>query len=452
MGKWIIVAVLVIALLGLQAFLLNARNQANERELQALRESVQTQQKAVESLQQKLSSQLQAHDAALERGLNNQRAVLERVVGKNIPVQLPDDVLSEIAAKEAIVLDPARWPEKPAEAGGLRQQLAAVTKRIPPWAEEDILPRLNRLRWCVQLAARLAEAREIDGEGELGTVLDDLKSLESSKPDDIPDVVTARLLKGQEQFLARHKAAHLKVVKSDAAEALKGGDREKLAAAWTALDPLAGDDDVKRLKTELRQRIIERECDVQCDQLRAKLVKVFAMQDETLRQAGVSQVYDAALAQRLGLKLEDSVPAAAEASLVKLMRDCENDLRAMAGKRLADQQAEQGRKLRAYQKWALDQVKEFKKEYAYVEWVVANEDSKHRPLRKPGWQDANYQAVRDAMGRRLLPVNTAILDQAVNTLYSSAYDMGWNKLRDGERLSIAEQGAIVVKVQPDAMK
>jgi hypothetical protein len=106
------------------------------------------------------------------------------------------------------------------------------------------------------------------------------------------------------------------------------------------------------------------------------------------------------------------------------------------------QAAEQDKKLREYQRWALSQIQKFHSA------VSADEKGVKGVIK----DSADYPAIKDDMVQFLVPISVPHLDPAVSRLYSEAFERGW-KLLDGTgqkylQTSVAEQEAVVRKRKP----
>jgi hypothetical protein len=117
--------------------------------------------------------------AELANIVQQQTAVMHRALGKVISVELPESLTKKLGALEARITDNKSWPKDAAEADAMLAELRDLVRQIPPWAEEDLLPRLNAVRWGVQSFQVLqananaeVEALESAADGQGGLVSD----------------------------------------------------------------------------------------------------------------------------------------------------------------------------------------------------------------------------------------------------------------------------------------
>src|SRR5579862_1304436 len=88
--------------------------------------------------------------ASLRIAIDQQTAVLDRAIGKVVPVKMPSDFENQFVLLEDIVKDERKWPKNHDESIELLNRLASLIKQLPMWAESEYGPRLVPLRWSVQ--------------------------------------------------------------------------------------------------------------------------------------------------------------------------------------------------------------------------------------------------------------------------------------------------------------
>jgi len=119
----------------------------------------------------------------LGQHLDQQTAVLHRALGDYIPVKVPAPVLLDLERFESRLADRAAWPKSAPEAEALRHELDLLVKRrLPPWAEEELLPRLNVVRWGVQ-ALWTVQHDQAASDDRAEVVLEDYRTLAEAAPD-----------------------------------------------------------------------------------------------------------------------------------------------------------------------------------------------------------------------------------------------------------------------------
>jgi hypothetical protein len=438
--------------------------------------------------------------------LEQQTAVLHRALGKQIPIEVPPDVLRALSSVESQLADPARWPASDKEAESLRRDLdQLVGHSLPPWAEDDLLPRLNSARWAVQalwLLRRPQPAAE-----ESARWADDLRSLRAASPDlsgnDFRDSF-ARLKVDLEK---RQNELELAARNHDRAEAIAlaekaVNDEMGIPEAIAALEGY-DDEKSKALRRSLTVHFLDSDTLKKLELLRATLSAAQSLPTDNMRLAGAIKVQDAAAGLLLDLLAETPQREVAIRGARQFAEQSEAQTRTL----IRQQQETAEVKVRAYQKWALEMIRRFDADNGWhyeatLPWVqqhlrafkIAEEDidwelfdrfpstreliqerlgvdltatrgarltagqqraiyvaAAGGTLNVISWkenidQEIAYRVTRDAVIQFVLPVNPALLDPPVAQLYQRAFQKGWTRLEGRpEQLYVAEQSAVVKK-------
>jgi hypothetical protein len=109
-------------------------------------------------------------------------AVLHRAIGKKLAVELPESLTNELAALKARIADEHSWPKDSTNVDAMIAELRDLVRQMPPWAEEDYMPRLNAVRWGVQSLQVIRANANVDGEA-LETAAEALANQLSTYPD-----------------------------------------------------------------------------------------------------------------------------------------------------------------------------------------------------------------------------------------------------------------------------
>ena len=137
-----------------------SKQQQDERDaIATLANSVTNLGTSLESRLAKNEQQTKEKTAEIANTVQQQTAVLHRALDKVIPVELPEALTKKLAALEARIADEKSWPKDADEADAMLAELRALVRQIPPWAEEDLLPRLNAVRWGTSGLALVAKAK-----------------------------------------------------------------------------------------------------------------------------------------------------------------------------------------------------------------------------------------------------------------------------------------------------
>lgn len=380
--------------------------------------------------------------------VQQQTAVLHRALGKVIPVELPESVTKKLGALEARVGNEKTWPKDASAADAMLAELRELLRQIPPWAEEDLLPRLNALRWGVQSLQLLQANANVDGEA-LATAADIFTNQISTQPDsgatNITVVLASRQIDATQRFTAYRRDTAIK----DAIEQLGLAVTTDGMAVWQRLNewtnsPTHGPQ-VLELRQQLRSRLLVEEVTKYAETTTANLQRIGIAANDALRQAGYFRTLENLTVQRLKLLEETEVPASAIKLLANLSASVEARIKANSEKQRQD---DAGR-VRGYQQWVLRRVEDFRRD-------LANAQNQKRSrlgeaIRGPEIY-TDFRMIRDAMVKHLLPVSPAHLDSAVAKIYGQAFEDGWNKLggKDEKYLQtkVAEEDATTAKRTP----
>jgi hypothetical protein len=368
-------------------------------------------------------------------------AVMHRALGKVIPVELPETLTNQLGALEARIADENSWPKDSTNADAMVAELRGLIRQIPPWAEEDYLPRLNALRWAVQ-SLELIQAN-VNAQGEdLNAAADAYANQLSIQPDGgVANIATA-LTSRQQDATARFATFRRDSAIIDATNQLNLAVMDNGLAAWRNLavwtnDPIQGQK-VLELRRQLHARLLEDDISKFIVSVDAGLAQATNEPSLTIRQISFGKLLDSVLSQRQIL-LESTD---ADASLSRNLLDCATRIEKAIETSNKSQLTEQENKLRDYQRWALSQIEKFKDEMNTVEGFRVPFGVVH---------DGNdYAGISKAMMKYLVPISVGYLDPAVSRLYNEAFDRGWKKLENRKDLQteVAKQEAVTVKKKP----
>jgi hypothetical protein len=413
---------------------------------------------------------------------------------------VPAETTAGLKRLEDVLASESACPKSADDADRLRAELQELVKKhLPPWAEEELLPRLNVVRWGVQAiwTARHNEDVPADRTAE---VAEDCKSLLAAAPDGSPATLKA-LLQGRQNQLSKEAEKHRKQAALTLAEqALEG--KADAVSALAALQEWDKDEAAQKVRDKLRGQLAEQEARKKVEVLRSTLAAARKLSSASQQQAGIAKVHDAGFGLLLDLRAETSPREEIAQEVEKLLAECQE-----LSRKLAKQQEDAyAQKVREYQQWALKQLerlgdkpqswyydvalsdvnghlKDFKNATEDRQWTFlrdfpemkrlieeklgvdlsdVNGDSltpeqQRRIWEKahnsvlPGWnkdidKEMAYWATRYAMVKFLLPINTSLLDPPVAQLYQKEFQRAWNKLEGREdQLEVAEQSAVVKK-------
>jgi hypothetical protein len=430
--------------------------------------------------------------------LEQQTSILNRAVGKYIPIQVPADTEKGFERIEARLSAADQWPKTADEADRLQADVNQLVIGLPPWAEEQLLPRLNLVRWGVRCLWLGCHTVTDDAAAGLAV---EFQSLSTAAPAGASEALK-EFTERQRAILQRRANEHAVRTARERAERARDG-KDDLLDAIQGLDDLpheALNEPLSKLRAELRARLLDGDTERKTKLLRASLSAAPELPTDALRQAGVLKVTDAAASLLLDLKTEDPPRPQAIKSIQALISDCDSKTKEL----LANERAVHEQKLRDYQKWALKQILDFSGDNGWhydatLPWInghlrsfkdadqprenwelfanfpttkdllteklgIDTSEFKGATLTaeqqraiyqaayaRVGWkanidQEIAYRTTRDGMVIFLLPINVSLLEPPVADLYQKAFRKGWEKLEGRpDQLHVAKQAAEVKK-------
>ena len=377
--------------------------------------------------------------------VQQQTAVMHRALGKVIPVELPASLTNKLGVLEARIADEKSWPKDATEADAMLAELQELVRQIPPWAEEDLLPRLNSLRWSIQSLLVLQANANVDGE-TLATAAETFANQISTQPDGGSTNITTALASQQADATQRFAVYRRESAIKDAKEQLGLAVTTDALAVWQRLSEWTNNtthgQQVLELKQQLRLRLLDDEVAKFADATKAGLQRLSVLTNIALRQAGYFRTLENVTIQRLKLLEETDVPITVANVLADLSASVESRIKTESEK----QKQEDAGRVRGYQQWALREIADFRSDFLDAQ-------NQERPrlgdsIRGPEIY-TDFGMIRDAMVKHLLPVSPGHLDSAVAKIYGQAFEDGWNKLggKDEKHLQteVAEKDATTVK-------
>ncbi|GEM_PF-2735460 len=435
--------------------------------------------------------------SSVERTVSNQNAVIDRAMGKIIPVVMPAEWENRLSQLEARIKEPGRWPKDASEAEGFLNQASSLVKDMPAWAEADYLPRLTPVRWAAGVFVSIARPRD---DAAIPSIIEETKGLVSAIPDG-GSADLERKLKEESRLLSE------KLDQSKLAEAIKTAGQyiqnanssssdEALADISNVYDVLGLYEEegpqaaeVRALRTQLHKSMVESQGKQQAASLaeRWSIVQKLRNDQPGIFEMSVNMLLQEVATTRVALALE-RVKQPTLDDLETALRHVITETSTQAAKREEERQA---KAIREYQRWALGQIRKFegrmsKDSLNRVSWDAVQrvkdgggcqglEDlpsvadaishAKYTPVKGKfwgstsvyTWQDKPYtepdfaselwfKVLRDVFVADLLPVNPVLLETAVQERYQRAFLSGL-KLLDGrdDQTYVAEQTALAIK-------
>jgi hypothetical protein len=391
-------------------------------------------------------------------------AVMHRALGKVIPVELPVSLTNQLAALEARIADENSWPKDSTNTDAMVAELRDLIRQIPPWAEEDYLPRLNALRWAVQSLELIQVNANTQGE-DLDATAEAYANQLSIRPDGGSTNIAAVLTSRQQEVASLHRDNALNEAKKqlDLKTMTDGLGTWQQLSEWTN-DPIVGSNALE-LRKQLHSRLLRDGIASFIESSQDNLKRLSDVTNLFLRQAGYARLLDSVTDQRMNVLQQPDVSQDLRSNLEVLYKIVETNL-----KKEADEQN------LGYQRWALEQIHKFNAAYDAIKAKRVTErkelaDKLHGKsiffilgVDLTMWRcyytlmeaiayekiPLNYKAIAGAMQTFLLPISSGYLDPAVSRLYNNAFDKGWNELEKTKPLQtdVAEWEGFAIKKTP----
>lgn len=351
----------------------------------------------------------------LRIGIDQQGALVHRVIGSVVPVKIPEGAEQELAHIEGKLAAFETLLGTKDETKALSGELTQLVDRLPVWVQTELFPRILPLRWqldALQLLQREAP-KDVDDLQDLAT---DLSEHTLNRPNGVPDALEVQLLKRAEEV---------------AKEAAK---RDEVRAVQQATETL-------------NQNFLD-----QIEAVRSDSAVFDRLTDPLLKERLAATLYNTA--QELKLlaltsKLDDPKILSDLDALALAAKTRVQDVRKTA----ATQQAAVARK---YQVWALDQLRDFpelkainSRQVDEIQGTIA----RNNPLgneRKAALGNAQDE-LANALIMKLSIIDTRLLDDAVSEWYRKVFSSRFASLDDVHQLKVVEGFANSTKRAPEEL-
>ena len=400
-----------------------------------------------ETSQQQNTALVSAMDRFKEASANElhqQTILVRRALGSAAPAELPESLTKMLNSLEEQIRVKNKWPKDTAEANAMNTALRDFLRQLPAWEEENVLPRLNALRWGVQSLQVLRANDNAVGQN-LEAAEEAFENQLSTQPEggsaDISADLAAHLKVATEKFAEFRRDTAIKEAQKQLANTTTDGFE-----VWQRLGEWAASKthgtQVIELQRKLHSKLFEVEASKFSEATRANLKKLEAVAEDALRQAGNLRLLDSVMTQRLRLLEEADAPVSADRSLAHLSASIEAQIKTVSEK----QRKEDTARILGYQQWVLHQITNFHADF-----------QKAQEQKKPGTvygtnTYTDFGMIRDAVVKHLLPISPGYLDPAVSKIYSQAFEEGWSKLDGKEekhfQTEVAQKDATTPKTTP----
>lgn len=378
--------------------------------------------------------------AVMVNAVQQQTAVMYRALGKVIPVELPESVSNNLARMETRIANENSWPTNSAKANAMLAELRDLLHQIPPWAEDDLLPRLKALNWDVE-SIQVLRANENSTNEDLETAAEAYADQISIQPDDGSTNLAAKLSAGQKDATAQFETFRQTSAISEATNQLGSHPMTDGLAAWQRLSEWTNSQRAIDLRQQLHSRLLNDGIASFIESSQDNLQRLTVVTNSALQQAGYARLLESVTEQRLNVLEQADISQDSRNKLEDFSKTVETKLKEEVDKQNL-----------GYQQLALREIENFRADFAN-----AQNQTRHRHEKGSlyGWNDwdetyTDYEMIRDAMVNHLIPISPAHLDSAVSRLYNEAFEKGWMKLENEKDLQtkVAKADASTPKKTP----
>lgn len=374
--------------------------------------------------------------------VDQQSMLVNRALGKVIPLVLPSDVLAKMADIESQLSDESTWPKNSSEIQKLNERLASVVNSLPPWAQEELLPQMVPRRWEIDSLWFLANSEQATESSRMDQA-SAVEALLTQKPPSASDRFADKLRERQREILADIRLQEKTAAIAAATEALDGrGDYDTAIRMLAACEK---DGEVTEIAGKMQAALTHRAFSGEMDSIQKLLDFADTAESRTKEYTlGRAEQMIVDVRMRMGaLSIRDK-------SLLDRVEGLQR--RAEAGLQVITtaKQKREADSVKAYQKWALQQIKQVQEYDAVADREIAKIEGKierNNPL-SGARTNASRKAsatIRDELIRLMGPINQGLLDEAVNQLFRKVYQSRFDKLNKDDQLAVIEAFAVATK-------
>ena len=391
-----------------------------------------------------------------------QTATLNRSLKNIVPLVLPKGIEDEIVKVEEQLKNESTWPKATQGIQQLNDSLAKVVNKLPPWAQEEMLPRLLPRRWETEalwiLASKpstealwiLANKPSTDADrlptyaDSLSTYVSSIESHLSNKPTDSSDEIE-KSLKEMMQITKEE------IPKAERSAAIKAADlaiKSKKDVEVAARQLVVYDDkEAKSLLKDLNDILLEQSFTQEIGYLEKYEELTKKLTDVPLREYAIVKIHQAVMDLRLRRNSSGIKGSPLDEKINSLGIKVENNIKEAGGAR----QLRDAEKLKQYQVWALNEIKKVRP-FKTIEDIEINKipDMVDRNISVSGARTtANGRARRvliDELVAHMAPINQAILEPAVSQWFGKVYQKQFSELsNETDQLEVVTRFATAIK-------
>lgn len=372
-----------------------------------------------------------------------QTATLNRSLKNIVPLVLPKGIEDEIVKVEEQLKNESKWPKTTQDIQQINDSLAKVVNKLPPWAQEEMLPRLLPRRWETEALWILASEPSTDADS-LSTYVSSIETHLSNKPTDssvaIEKLLEEKMQKTKEEIPKAERSAAIEAAKK-AIESNKG--LEAAARQLVVYD----DEEAKLLLKSLNDILLEQSFTHEIGFVEKDLEKYEKLTNIPLREYAIVKIHQSVMDLRLRRKFSGIKGSPLDEKINNIEKKVEKNIKDASGAR----QLRDAEKLKQYQVWALNEIKKVRS-FKTIEEIEIN--------KIPGMVDRNIsgsgaRTTANGKARRVLidelvahmaPINQAILEPAVSQWFGKVYQKQFSELsNETDQLEVVTKFATAIK-------
>lgn len=420
----------VVTLIVLSTVLLTAQ-QASFNQITTLTESKSTeQQKNLTDLQQELT--------ALQTQIAQQSALMNRMFGEIVPIPIPEDVNVYLNQLEIMLNSQTDWPLDQTSTEAAFEELGKALSDIPVWIQEDMLPRIVPLRWSLDAIWYLrAQPEDDDTRIEL---LANLELLQNNRPRGAPQVVSDNINATIERLTAAIEESDRMTADLIISNAMS--DNATAEDMLTALEVLAQQDlegaaDTASMIERNLSKLTFREM---LGRISDQLAQINDEADDEVKFSAMSQISNAMIDLQISIATASSTSPelASDTEFTALTNDVtelDSQIKLSFNSMQSAAQTQQAKRLRDYQVWALEKMRNIRPYADVLEEELQKIESAFDRNNPVG--EARTTAIRTAQQNHrrslvdnLSVIDASLLDVAVGDWFRRVYADGFSKLSD----------------------
>ena len=372
-----------------------------------------------------------------------QTATLNRSLKNIVPLVLPKGIEDEIVKVEDQLKNESKWPKTTQGIQQLNDSLAKVVNKLPPWAQEEMLPRLLPRRWETEALWILASEPSAEADS-LSTYVSSIESHLLNKPTDSSDAIEKSL----EKKMQITKKEIPKAERSAAIDAAKKAIESKKDFEVAARQLVMYDDEeAKLLLKKLNDISLEKSFAQEIRFVEKDLEKYEKLSDALLREYAIVRTNQSVMDLRLRMNFSGIKESPLDEKINNLEKKVAKNIKDASGVR----QLRDAEKLKQYQVWALNEIKKVRS-FKTIEEIEINKipGMVERNLSSSGARTtANGKARRvliDELVAHMAPINQAILEPAVSQWFGKVYQKQFSKLsNETDQLEVVTRFATAIK-------